>query len=171
MGYKKRELGAGLANSMAEGKETRRWRVMEGESIEDGTRALSRKIMSVLSQVESRDEDERTRYEITGIKGRVKSCARTGQRNRNITIGINPVPRLVPLHHLLRCILSVYHRFFHPLRISVKINRRCAIKILYENCFRPKTPGQPRVTEIITRYWKMLALSWGGFCRAISSRL
>lgn len=63
--------------------------------------------MSVLSQAESRDEDERTRYEITGIKGRVKSHARTGhRRNRNITIGINSVPRSVPLHHLLRRILS-----------------------------------------------------------------
>lgn len=112
-GYKKRELGAGLANSKAEGKETRRWRVMEGESREDGTRALSRKIMSVLSQAESRDEDERTRYEITGIKGRVKSRARTGhRRNRNITIGINSVPRSVSLHHLLWRILSVYHLVF-----------------------------------------------------------
>lgn len=148
MGYKKRELGAGLASSKAEGKETRRWRVMEGESREDGTRALSRKIMSVLSQAESRDEDERTRYEITGIKGRVKSRARTGhRRNRNITIGINSVPRSVSLHHLLRCILSVYltTSFFHPLahRPPAKINRRCAIQILYENCFRPKTPGSP----------------------------
>lgn len=116
MGYKKRELGAGLANSKAEGKESRRWqRVMEGESREDGTRALSRKIMSVLSQAESRDEDERTRmrYEITGIKGRVKSHARTGhRRNRNITIGINSIPRSVSLHHLLGRTLSVYHLVF-----------------------------------------------------------
>lgn len=113
MGYKKRELGAGLANSKAEGKESRRWRVMEGESRKDGTRALSRKIMSVLSQAESRDEDERRRYEITGIKGRVKSHARTGhRRNRNITIGINSVPRSVTSHHLLWRILSVYHLVF-----------------------------------------------------------
>lgn len=79
-----------------------------------GTRALSWKIMSVLSQAESRDEDERTRYEITGIKGRVKSRARTGhRRNRNITIGINSVPRSVSLHHLLPGrILSVYHLVF-----------------------------------------------------------
>lgn len=66
-----------------------------------GGEALSRKIMSVLSQAESRDEDERTRYEITGMKGRVKSRARTGhRRNRNITIGINSVPHSVSLRHL-----------------------------------------------------------------------
>lgn len=101
MGYKKRELalrtrrrkerklgGGGLWREKAE--RTR------------PVRALSRKIMSVLFQAESRDEDERTRYEITGIKGRVKSRARTGhRRNRNITIGINSVPHSVSLHHLL----------------------------------------------------------------------
>lgn len=32
-----------------------------------------RKLCQYLSQVESRNEDERRRYEITGIKGRVKS--------------------------------------------------------------------------------------------------
>jgi len=79
--------------------------------------------MSVLSQAESRDEDERTRYEITGIKGRVKSRARTGhRRNRNITIRINSVLRSVSI--FLWCILSVYLVFppFGALA-PVKINR------------------------------------------------
>lgn len=132
------------------GKETRRWRVMEGESREDGTRALSRKIMSVLSQAESRDEDERTRYEITGIKGRVKSRARTGhRRNRNITIGINPVPRSVSLHHLLRCILSVYltASFFRPFAHRPPPLPRLIVDARYKFCmktaFDRKTPGSP----------------------------
>lgn len=74
---------------------------------------LSRKIMSVLSQAESRDEDERTRYEITGIKGRVKSRARTGhRRNRNITIGINSVPCSASFRHLPGGILSASHYVF-----------------------------------------------------------
>lgn len=95
--------------------------------------ALSRKIMSVLSQAESGDEDERTRYEITGIKGRVKSRARTGhRRNRNITIGINSVPRSASFRHLPGVSYRRPTSFFHPLArrpSSAKINRRFAIKI------------------------------------------
>lgn len=159
---------------------------MGGESREDGTRALSRKIMSVLSQAESRDEDERTRYEITGIKGRVKSRARTGhRRNRNITIGINSVPRSVSLHHLLRCILSVYltASFFHPLahRPPAKINRRCArYKFCMKTAFDRKLPAAPRDGNNYAISENACAQSGGGgrgkeegggFCRAISSRL
>jgi len=119
---------------------------MEGESREDETQALSRKIMSVLSQAESRDEDERTRYEITGIKGRVKSRARTGhRRNRNITIGINSVPRSVFPYTIFSSVSYRCTSFFFILwHIGLaKINRRCEIKILYENCFQPKTPSGP----------------------------
>lgn len=89
--------------------------------------------MSVLSQAESGDEDERTRYEITGIKGRVKSRARTGhRRNRNITIGINSVPRSASFRHLPGVSYRRPTSFFHPLArrpSSAKINRRFAIKI------------------------------------------
>lgn len=146
------------------------------------TRALSRKIMSVLSQAESRDEDERTRYEITGIKGRVKSRARTGhRRNRNITIGINSVPRSVSLHHLLRCILSVYltTSFFRPLahRPPAKINRR--YKFCMKTAFDRKLPAARRDGNNYAISENACAQSGGGrrkeegggFCRAISSRL
>lgn len=94
---------------------------MEGESREErDPDPLSRKIMSVLSQAESRDEDERTRYEITGIKGRVKSRARTGhRRNGNITIGINSVPRSVSSHHFLRGYL-----IGGPTRFSISLAHR-----------------------------------------------
>lgn len=159
---------------------------MEGESREDRTRALSRKIMSVLSQAESRDEDERTRYEITGIKGRVKSRARTGhRRNRNITIGINSVPRSVSLHHLLRCILSVYltTSFFHPLayrrppplpRLIVDARYKFCMKTAFDR----KLPAAPRDGNNYAISENACAQSGGrgeeeggGFCRAISSRL
>lgn len=148
---------------------------MEGESREDGSQALSWKIMSVLSQVESRDEDERTRYEITRIKGRVKSRARTGhRRNRNITIGINSVPRSVSLHHLLfwPYLIGVPPRFSILWRIGpAKINRRCAIKILYENCFDRKLPAAPRDGNNYAISENACAQLGEGFCQAISSGL
>lgn len=128
---------------------------------------LSRKIMSVLSQAESRTEDERTRYEITGIKGRVKSRARTGRRrNRNITIGINSVPRTASFRHLSGVSYRHTTSFLHPFAASSIPRRlivRFAIKISHENPFRPgvsrRGRADPRATEIITRYRKMLGLS------------
>lgn len=104
------------ASSKAEGKETRGMGgVREGGS-KDGTGTISENYVSPISGWKHRDEDERTRYEITGIKGRVKFRARTGhRRNRNITIGINSVPRSVSLHHFPGVSYRHPTSFFYPL--------------------------------------------------------
>lgn len=109
-GYKKRELGVptGELEGGRKGNSTGGG-VREGGS-KDGTGTISENYVSPISGWKHRDEDERTRYEITGIKGRVKSHARTGhRRNRNITIGINSVPRSSFLAPLSWCVLSASH--------------------------------------------------------------
>lgn len=116
-GYKKRELGRRARRrkerKLGDGG------VREGGS-KDETGTISENYVSPISGWKHRDEDERTRYEITGIKGRVKSRARTRhRRNRNITIGINSVPRSVSLHHFPGVSYRHPTSFFYPLARSL----------------------------------------------------
>lgn len=127
------------ASSKAEEKEAGAVCGWAGDGASD-QEALSRKIMTVLSQVENRNDDGNGRYEITGIKGRVKSLDLTGHRwNRNITARINSAPFFPALAtpsvlakplSMSPVFLSFREPSAHPVitPYPVEINRRFAIR-------------------------------------------